>query len=193
MGVPVKRALLDPAAAPASPTAWVIFWGPRPPSGTCRGCGQGEFPCVQPDTSTRDTWTEPGTFEIARCLPDPAALPTTGCGRSTSTCSSTAGLVLIDAGWAITAARAGLDEGMDKRGCPPGTSPHPGHPCAPRSLHPGGPPAARVRHDGGLGSWDRDRWRVPRAGTCPPAHQVQLAARARRPGAGRPDSSCSAP
>ena len=160
----MKRALLDPAAAaPASPTAWAssgpsaASWLPRLRPGRIRR--------VQPDTSTQDTWTEPGTFEI---MPGvyriPLPLPNDGL-RAVNVYALMHGgdLVLIDSGWAITGARALLDEGLDKLGLlRRGRPPDPGHARAPGPLHPGRLPAARVRHHGQPGHQATgNRWPVP--------------------------------
>jgi glyoxylase-like metal-dependent hydrolase (beta-lactamase superfamily II) len=77
---------------------------------------------VQPDTSTRDTWTEPGTFEITSGVYRiPLPLPNDGL-RAVNVYALVHGgdLILIDSGWAIAGARAVLDEGLDALGCSAG-------------------------------------------------------------------------
>ena len=77
---------------------------------------------MQPDTSTKDTWTEPGTFEIAPGVYRiPLPLPNDGL-RAVNVYALVHGgdLVLIDSGWAIAGARALLDEGLDVLGCSAG-------------------------------------------------------------------------
>ena len=77
---------------------------------------------MQPDTSTRDTWTEPGTFEITPGVYRiPLPLPNDGL-RAVNVYALVHGgdLVLIDSGWAIAGARALLDEGLDALGCSAG-------------------------------------------------------------------------
>ena len=77
---------------------------------------------MQPDTSTRDTWTEPGTFEITPGVYRiPLPLPNDGL-RAVNVYALVSGgdLVLIDSGWAIAGARAVLDEGLDALGCSAG-------------------------------------------------------------------------
>lgn len=62
---------------------------------------------MQPDTSTRDTWTEPGTFEVAPGIYRiPLPLPNDGL-RAVNVYALAHGgdLVLIDSGWAIAGAR----------------------------------------------------------------------------------------
>jgi glyoxylase-like metal-dependent hydrolase (beta-lactamase superfamily II) len=77
---------------------------------------------VQPDTSTRDSWTEPGTFEITPGVYRiPLPLPNDGL-RAVNVYALVHGgdLVLIDSGWAIAGARTMLDEGLDALGCTAG-------------------------------------------------------------------------
>jgi glyoxylase-like metal-dependent hydrolase (beta-lactamase superfamily II) len=77
---------------------------------------------VQPDTSTKDTWTEPGTFEITPGVYRiPLPLPNDGL-RAVNVYALVHGgdLVLIDSGWAIAEARALLDEGLAVLGCSAG-------------------------------------------------------------------------
>jgi glyoxylase-like metal-dependent hydrolase (beta-lactamase superfamily II) len=77
---------------------------------------------VQPDTSTRDTWTEPGAFEITPGVYRiPLPLPNDGLRAVNVYALIHEGdLVLIDSGWAIAGARAGLDAGLDALGCSAG-------------------------------------------------------------------------
>jgi glyoxylase-like metal-dependent hydrolase (beta-lactamase superfamily II) len=74
---------------------------------------------VRPDASTRDNWTEPGTFEVAPGIYRiPLPLPNDGL-RAVNVYALVDGddLTLIDSGWAITEARAVLDKGLDALGC----------------------------------------------------------------------------
>ena len=74
---------------------------------------------VRPDTATKDTWAEPGTFEVTPGVYRiPLPLPSDGL-RAVNVYALVHGddLVLIDSGWAITGARAVLDESLDALGC----------------------------------------------------------------------------
>jgi glyoxylase-like metal-dependent hydrolase (beta-lactamase superfamily II) len=73
---------------------------------------------VRPDASTRDNWTEPGTFEVAPGIYRiPLPLPNDGL-RAVNVYALTDGddLMLIDSGWAIADARDVLDRGLDALG-----------------------------------------------------------------------------
>jgi glyoxylase-like metal-dependent hydrolase (beta-lactamase superfamily II) len=73
---------------------------------------------LRPDASTRDNWTEPGTFEVAPGVYRiPLPLPNDGL-RAVNVYALVHGddLVLIDSGWAIADARSVLDEGLDTLG-----------------------------------------------------------------------------
>jgi glyoxylase-like metal-dependent hydrolase (beta-lactamase superfamily II) len=77
---------------------------------------------VRPDASTRDNWTEPGTFEVAPGIYRiPLPLPNDGL-RAVNVYALVHGddLMLIDSGWAIADARDVLDEGLDALGCSAG-------------------------------------------------------------------------
>ena len=77
---------------------------------------------MQPDTSTRDSWTEPGTFEITPGVYRiPLPLPNDGL-RAVNVYALVNGgdLVLIDSGWAIADARDVLDRGLDALGASAG-------------------------------------------------------------------------
>ena len=77
---------------------------------------------MRPDTSTRENWTEPGTFEVEPGVYRiPLPLPNDGL-RAVNVYALVHAddLVLIDSGWAITGARAVLDEGLAALGCSAG-------------------------------------------------------------------------
>ena len=74
---------------------------------------------VRPDTATKDTCAEPGTFEVTPGVYRiPLPLPSDGL-RAVNVYALVHGddLVLIDSGWAITGARAVLDESLGALGC----------------------------------------------------------------------------
>ncbi|HEY5351184.1 MAG TPA: MBL fold metallo-hydrolase [Streptosporangiaceae bacterium] len=73
---------------------------------------------VRPDASTRDNWTEPGTFEVAPGVYRiPLPLPNDGL-RAVNVYALVHDddLVLIDSGWAIADARSVLDAGLNALG-----------------------------------------------------------------------------
>ena len=77
---------------------------------------------MRPDASTRDNWTEPGTFEVAPGIYRiPLPLPNDGL-RAVNVYALTDGddLMLIDSGWAIADARDVLDRGLDALGASAG-------------------------------------------------------------------------
>jgi len=77
---------------------------------------------VRPDASTRENWTEPGTFEVAPGIYRiPLPLPNDGL-RAVNVYALTDGddLMLIDSGWAIADARDVLDRGLDTLGASAG-------------------------------------------------------------------------
>jgi glyoxylase-like metal-dependent hydrolase (beta-lactamase superfamily II) len=77
---------------------------------------------VRPDASTRENWTEPGTFEVAPGIYRiPLPLPNDGL-RAVNVYALTDGddLMLIDSGWAIADARDVLDRGLDALGASAG-------------------------------------------------------------------------
>jgi glyoxylase-like metal-dependent hydrolase (beta-lactamase superfamily II) len=77
---------------------------------------------VRPDPSTRDNWTEPGTFEVAPGIYRiPLPLPNDGL-RAVNVYALVHGgdLILIDSGWAIADARDVLDQGLDALGASAG-------------------------------------------------------------------------
>ncbi|MCW2908829.1 MAG: hypothetical protein JWL68_3618 [Actinomycetia bacterium] len=77
---------------------------------------------VGPDVSTRDNWTEPGSFEVAPGVYRiPLPLPNDGL-RAVNVYALVHGgdLVLIDSGWAIADARGVLDGGLGALGCSAG-------------------------------------------------------------------------
>jgi len=77
---------------------------------------------VRPDASTRENWTEPGSFEVAPGIYRiPLPLPNDGL-RAVNVYALTDGddLMLIDSGWAIADARDVLDRGLDALGASAG-------------------------------------------------------------------------
>ena len=77
---------------------------------------------VRPDASTRENWTEPGTFEVAPGIYRiPLPLPNDGL-RAVNVYALTDGgdLMLIDSGWAIADARDVLDRGLGALGASAG-------------------------------------------------------------------------
>ncbi len=77
---------------------------------------------MQPDASTRENWTEPGTFEVAPGVYRiPLPLPNDGL-RAVNVYALVHGddLVLVDSGWAIADARAVLDQGLGALGAAAG-------------------------------------------------------------------------
>src|SRR6266571_1406230 len=88
--------------------------GRRPARGRARSRtpGRRAHP-MRADASTRDNWTEPGTFEIAPGLYRiPLPLPNDAL-RAVNVYALAHGgdLMLIDSGWAIADARGVLDQG----------------------------------------------------------------------------------
>ena len=69
---------------------------------------------MTPDNSTRDDWSEPGTFEVAPGVYRvPLPLPNDGLRAvNVYVLAGADGLVLIDSGWAIKEARAALDKAL---------------------------------------------------------------------------------
>jgi glyoxylase-like metal-dependent hydrolase (beta-lactamase superfamily II) len=77
---------------------------------------------IRPDVSTRDNWTEPGTFEVEPGIYRiPLPLPNDGL-RAVNVYALARGddLMLIDSGWAIADARGVLDKGLAVLGCSAG-------------------------------------------------------------------------
>jgi glyoxylase-like metal-dependent hydrolase (beta-lactamase superfamily II) len=77
---------------------------------------------VRPDASTRENWTEPGTFEVAPGIYRiPLPLPNDGLRAVNVYALADGGdLMLIDSGWAIADARDVLDRGLDALGASAG-------------------------------------------------------------------------
>jgi len=77
---------------------------------------------VRPDASTRENWTEPGTFEVAPGIYRiPLPLPNDGLRAvNVYVLTGGGGLMLIDSGWAIADARDVLDRGLDALGASAG-------------------------------------------------------------------------